>query len=155
MLKRLFLIMLALQFTACAALQAPLAPLKVSVKGVTIEGIDLTHAHLVVDLNVRNPNGIGLDLQTIDYVFAINGVQLIEESLNTPISIAANDRSEVKLPVQLSLFGAMKILRNLSSQASHSYTVDGSIKAKRFPFPIKFEHSDVIDLESARKNRAF
>ncbi len=155
MIKKIVFSILFFSLVACSAIQSQIEPLKVSVNGVSIERFDLTHAHMTIDLNVRNPNGIGLDLESVDYVFSINDIQLIDETLSTPISIAANGQSSVKLPVQLSLFGAMKILRTLSSQTSHTYTVDGKVRAKRIPFPISFGHKDSIDLASARKSKSF
>lgn len=142
------LLSLVMWLVSCAALNV--REPQVSVASVNIDRFDLTHIHLMVNVTVRNPNSFALPLQSMDYSFSINGIELVDDSTGNFAEISAYGNSDIAIPVRVSLAGAYKLYKTFSQQATHTYSLNGRLFAKGFPLGIAFNESDVIELPELR-----
>ncbi len=129
MKKLMFGFVVLILSTACSNLDqamqlANIDKPTVSVSDTRITGISFDQAKLEFTLDVNNPNPIPVQLAGLDYNFLVNGQQLLAGEQREGVKIAANQTSQVKLPLVLKFADIFESVKNLSN----SKTLDYSIK---------------------------
>lgn len=128
-----FVLCLALGIASCAALaQFPFGPLPLlppevaldSISAVTI-GTQGTQAR--VRLSVRNPNGIDLPVDSLDYAITLDGRHFSTGTLARPVRLKAN----AVTPVDVDVVADLNILGNALDRAMRNggmpYEIDGDV----------------------------
>jgi LEA14-like dessication related protein len=125
----------ALSLTGCAGLAdyARLAEPEVDVTDVKILGTTLTGADLLFQFEVDNPNAVALVLQGIGYRVRLNDEPLLDGRRDEEMTIAANGRSVIELPVTLRFEDVYRIIRSFEGREKPDYALDADF---RFDVPI-------------------
>jgi LEA14-like dessication related protein len=104
--------MLAVIGAACAALLAfgceslrgvvdAMRKPEVRIAGTELEALSFSGLTLVFDVEIRNPNPIGIALSGFDYELEIEGNSFASGQVQDRVAIEARDRSIIPLPVKL------------------------------------------------------
>lgn len=117
-MKNLLLLIAALWLSACANL-GPLASLNpVAKPEVAITHLQLGEnrgfqQQLNVGLQLDNPNGFDINLGKMRYQISLGGTPLAGGSLNESLSLPANDRLNLVVPVELNLLNGLGLVSSL------------------------------------------
>lgn len=57
-----------------------------------------------VNVNVSNPNSIAASMAKMDYILSLNGKQVVSTTMNQGVSVPANSKSTVTIPITTDLF---------------------------------------------------
>lgn len=107
---------------ACAALEQPIGRPEVSVGNVRVVGMSLADVQLAFDLDVRNPNPVGVSLRGLSYRLAVQDRPLFDGNQPNRLKIGANGASRVTLPVTLrfeDVLGSLAALRGTQEVRYH------------------------------------
>ena len=134
-------VMLCLLLSACTTMltSRPLAP-KVAVDSVKAEKIGLTRQHLLFRLAVSNPNNFDLPLQAINFIAAVDGVELAQGLSTERVTIPANGKAMLEVHVSTSvnkLLGRLLLAAN-QNRKNITYDVQGFVKLSNWPARIPF-----------------
>ena len=130
------IIILILILASAIFIVSSLKPPEVSVKTVSIKGfesIDLiimevpTEAIFSVVLDVYNPNFIGATVTDVQYDLYVNDVHVGKGSLPRPVTIPANDRTNVETEVSISVSSSIQALITAVQQKSATARVEGDV----------------------------
>lgn len=114
----IFLILLS-----CAALQefANIQTPKVNVDNVRLTGLNLEQVNLAFDISIDNPNALAATLAGLDYNFLLNDNSFITGQQAKQLTIAANGKSQLEIPVSLAFKKIYDTYQSLKSQDSTTY----------------------------------
>jgi len=100
----------------------------VSMKDISVESLSLSGAELAVDFRIDNPNGFGMEFNTLDYNLKINSDRWASGTAMQGTWVKANAVSELRIPISLDIGQVgMSAYRLLSGSGSVNYRVDGNI----------------------------
>ncbi|MCG8487438.1 MAG: LEA type 2 family protein [Chromatiales bacterium] len=122
----LFLIML---FQGCSSLQqaeqlmSGIQPTG-EVKGVKLSGLDLRGIDLLFDVEVDNPNPVAISLDGLDYDLKLLDRSFLKGQQSMGMSLAADGKSQVKLPVRMEFEQLLKHYSDLSKRDEVPYQLD-------------------------------
>lgn len=150
-LRILIASLILLLLGACASLRPE--PPEVSLIGLQIEELTLSHINMRADLRLFNPNRIGLTIEQVDYALALNGVRVSAGKSMSAVRIAAGDSADVALRISGSYLTLLQLINNLHRQEDLKYLLDGSVKVRGMgilgrTFPLREE--GVISAEFLR-----
>ena len=57
-----------------------------------------------VNLDINNPNSIAASMAKMDYIVTLNGKEVISTTMNNSISVPANSKNTVSIPITTDLF---------------------------------------------------
>ena len=89
------LVGMTLLLTSCASMR-PVAP-EVSLLGLQLENLTLSHAILSADLSLYNPNDFPLDIQRAAYSLTLQGIQVARGQATEKLHIAAHETGTLTL----------------------------------------------------------
>lgn len=125
---RITALMVVVLSAACSSLDQAMQMAKidkptVSMSDARITGISFDQAKLEFTLDVNNPNSIPVQFSGFDYSFLINGRQLLAGEQRDGVKVAANQTSQVKLPLALKFADVFESIKNLSGSKTLNYTI--------------------------------
>ena len=134
-------VMLCMLLSGCTTMltSRPLAP-KVSVDSVKAEKISLTRQNLLFRLAVSNPNRFDLPLQTLNFIAAVDGMELAQGLSTERVTIPANGKAMLEVRVSTSinkLLGQLLLATN-QNRNDIAYDVKGFVKLSNWPARIPF-----------------
>ncbi len=91
------------------------------VQNVSIAGLSFDAINLLFDIDVRNPNSLGIKLNQFDYDMQINGNSFLSGINDNGLEIAANGQKTVQLPLTLKFADLYKTFTGLKEKDSTSY----------------------------------
>jgi LEA14-like dessication related protein len=86
-----------------------------------LEALSFSGFTLRFDVEIKNPNPIGIGLAGYDYELQIEGNPFLNGVVNEKVSIEARDRSIVPLPVELSFEEIVKTIGALEGREEANY----------------------------------
>ncbi len=89
---------------------------KVSIAGLSFDAVDL-----LFDIDVRNPNALGIKLNRFDYDLQINANSFLSGVNESGLEIAANGQKTVQLPLTLKFADLYRTFSSLKDQDSSGY----------------------------------
>ena len=127
--KPLCLLLLAMLFQGCSSLEQAgqiVAGSKPTgqVKGVSLTGLDVNGVDLAFDVEVENPNPVKIALDHLDYDLKLLDRSFLQGEQPMGLSLAANGRSQVKLPVRLTYERLLGSYRQLSKRDEVPYRLE-------------------------------
>lgn len=138
----------ALPATAClltlsCTTMRPVAP-EVSLLGIRIGELTLSHANLLANLRLYNANPVPLTIEAVDYSFFLNGIQIADGRTLAPVRIKAGDYGETVLRLSAGYLNLLQLTSNLKPEDKIRYSLEGSVKVGGFrildrTFPFKRE----------------
>ena len=129
--SRLACLLVLAGLTACSSLQqiAEVQKPKASVSDASLGALSLDQATVLVDVVVINPNPFTLKTAGFDLNMAIDTHQLASLSQpDTSLSIPANGRNKIQLPVTLKFKDVISAVGSLANKNSLDYSLDGTVK---------------------------
>ena len=106
---------------------------KVSIADVRVTGIGLTGANLEIVFNIRNPSGIAVTLDQLDYTIYGNDIYLGEGKINNAISVPARSNKIASSSFVLNYSSADKVFRGDLAKATINWKISG-IARRNTPF---------------------
>lgn len=98
---------------------------KIDVKGVNFSGADIR-----LGFRVKNPNGINLDLQALDYALTVAGSQVANGKLPSALSVPAKGQGAFDADVRVSFLQAQTAAQAITTKSSADYSLSGTLAAK-------------------------
>jgi LEA14-like dessication related protein len=115
---------------------------RVSVASLRLDKLTLTAASLVLSLDISNPNGFPLGMQSMDYGFSVAGRQWAAGRAAKPASIAARGTGRLDILVALDLLSAGRAVADLLTRRGPvPYALEGSVGVST-PLPL-LKHASV------------
>ncbi|MBV2120094.1 MAG: LEA type 2 family protein [Candidatus Thiodiazotropha sp. (ex Ctena orbiculata)] len=127
--QTIFLLFLILLFQGCSSLQQAeqlmtgVQPTG-EVKGVKLSGLDLRGIDLLFDVEVDNPNPVAISLDGLDYDLKLLNRSFLKGQQSMGMSLAADGKSQVKLPVRMEFEHLLKHYSELSKRDDVPYQLD-------------------------------
>ena len=108
--------------------------------GITAQGVDID-----VGLNVKNPNPLPLNLDSVDYALSLSGEKVTEGTFEKGINIPANGEGVVRIPLKFQFQSVGNLLSGFINRSfKKDYELTGSVKLGIFSIP--FVKKGEIDL---------
>jgi LEA14-like dessication related protein len=104
--------------------QSQIKPPEVSIARTAITGLSFTQLDLQFDLNIKNPNGLAIKLQGLDYQLSVNDNSFLSGDQTKGIEIAAYADNKVALPLTLKLVDLYKTVTSLANQDTSAYQLN-------------------------------
>lgn len=115
--------------SGCSALvQRALTSPTVEVSKIDLRALTLKGADLRIDLDLANPNGFGLVLQSVDYRMRINGRTFVHGVLAERTEILAHGAQRLRLPVTLLYDDLRKVLETFDGRRTPRYVMEADVQ---------------------------
>ncbi|MCG7985709.1 MAG: LEA type 2 family protein [Candidatus Thiodiazotropha lotti] len=127
--QTIILLFMVLLFQGCSSLQQAeqlmtgIQPTG-EVKGVNLSGLDLKGIDLQFDVEVDNPNPVAISLDGLDYDLKLLNRSFLKGQQAMGVSLAADGKSQVKLPVRMEFEQLLKQYSDLSKRDEVPYQLD-------------------------------
>jgi LEA14-like dessication related protein len=106
---------------------------EVKVSNAKITGLSFQDVDLLFDLDITNPNSLGIKLSSFDYDFLLDEYSFMNGRQDRGLEIAANDVSSVQIPVTLGFKKIYDTYKGLTSKDSTKYQLNAGLA---FDIPI-------------------
>jgi LEA14-like dessication related protein len=128
-MKKLFslLPLTVLVLLSCAELQQLVQAPTLRIDDVNLNGIDFEKLSLDFVIKVKNPNPFGVNLNGFDYLFTIEGKQLIGGQETRPIALSAQNESSVHFPLTIKFADIYQLVTENKNKDTLSYQFSGSV----------------------------
>ena len=122
----LCLILSVVLFSACSTLrgllgQATIQRPQIDFIGAKLTGLSFDKASFLFDLQIRNPNSLGVKLAGFGYDLSINGNSFLKGRENKELNIEAQGETIFQIPLTLSYSHLYQVFQSLLQQDSASY----------------------------------
>ncbi|MCG8083504.1 MAG: LEA type 2 family protein, partial [Candidatus Thiodiazotropha taylori] len=127
--QTILLLFMILLFQGCSSLQQAeqlmngIQPTG-EVKGVKLSGLDLRGIDLMFDVEVDNPNPVAISLDGLDYDLKLLNRSFLKGQQSMGMSLAADGKSQVKLPVRMEFERLLQHYSELSNRDDVPYQLD-------------------------------
>jgi LEA14-like dessication related protein len=96
---------------------------KVRISKTKLTGLTFDQADLVFDIEIKNPNPIGISLTGFDYDLVLNSISFLKGDQNKQIEIKPNDVNTIQLPLSLIYQNIYKTYRSLKNEDKINYSL--------------------------------
>lgn len=139
-------------FMGCArpeeAVQKVIQPPEVSVSDVSVTDISATRMGLALNLEIKNPNPIGLTFTSLDYQLEIADKPVASGSSAERMAIPANGSVKIKVPVSLKYSEVAAAYESAKDLDRVPYKVTGKVKLDtpigEIPIPIIYKDTMTV-----------
>jgi len=97
---------------------------KLSIEHTKVQSLSFEDITLLFDVAVENPNLYALDLAGLTYDFKLNDNQFLQGEQNSGISIAAEDKSVIQLPLTLNYQNIYNTISSLKDKDKTNYALN-------------------------------
>ncbi len=123
------LLLIAGMFHSCKEVAQVLQQLNVqepnaSVKNVKISSLSLQKVDLLFDVDVENPNSMGIQLAGMDYDLLLDGTSFLKGQKDDRLEISANGHSNVQIPLSLTYDEIRKAVKAFADKDTIPYQLD-------------------------------
>ena len=143
----------SLLISACATLEDVVSPPEISLRNVHVESLDIGGQTFLLAFNVSNPNPFPLPIRSVTYRVQLGDQQFARGKTQGNFTVPSNGNTSFAISIEVDLlrtttnlagFIPGNVREDLNYELSGSFAVD-------IPFakPLKFSHSDSIDLVAA------
>jgi len=149
--RPLVLCCLLLLLSACASLRPE--PPQVSLVGLRVQELTLSHVNLLAELRLFNPNRMGLTVEEVEYALTLNNISISAGKSLVPVRVEAGESAVVVLRLSGAYFTLFQLVGSLQQGEELRYLLDGSAKISGaglavWTFPLRQEGS--ISAETLR-----
>ena len=122
----LFVVFTIFNIISCATLNqlSKMQQPRVQVTNVRFAGLNFDGIDLVFDIEVQNPNSLGINLSAFDYDLKINGNGFLAGSNQNGLRIAANGREVINFPVSLNFKEIYNTFSGIQQKDSSDYELN-------------------------------
>lgn len=155
--KRLTKTLLGLGFcllllTSCAAVR-PIPP-EVNLMSLEVQEITLSHAIMLADLRVFNPNQVDLTVEDVQYVLHLNDIKVVAGRSAFATSVAPQEYGLLTLRLSSAYWNMLSLFNSMQAADEVTYSLEGEIKISGFgPFgqTFPFARQGTIPLQQQNK----
>jgi len=127
----LVLALMALMVMGCPdgkdIIQEVVKPPTIQVKDVSVSGISLEKLDLMVDLEITNPNPIGLTVNKVEYDLAMGGKSVLAGKTEPKVQIKASGVTPAKVPLSVTFSEVVNIFTAALGQGNVKYKLTGKV----------------------------
>ncbi|MDC7232080.1 MAG: LEA type 2 family protein [Spirochaetales bacterium] len=124
LLRKAVILLVVLGCTACETVEMLIQKPEVSVNSVQIQDISFNDITLNMELQVYNPNPVGIDLESFDYNLLIEENSLVKGLAGEGLALSAGGSSLINLPLTLSYEELYRSVSSLLDSDESEYRVD-------------------------------
>ena len=95
----------------------------VKVTNTRLSGLSFDQADLLFDIEIDNPNAIGVSLAGFDYDLLLNKQSFLKGDQKKPMEIKAQGKATVQLPITLDFVNMYKTYQSLKNEDEVGYTL--------------------------------
>lgn len=121
---------LLLLLSACASIR-PIAP-EVNLVDIRIGDLTLSHANLLADLRIYNPNPVAINLKGVSYNFLLNNIQVASGQSLKDLRIGAGEYGETTLRISTGYLNLLQFTSGIRSGDAIKYAIDGRVNVGGF-----------------------
>ncbi len=110
----------------CAAFRVPVEEPTVQVRGVAVGAVSLTGIDGRVDLDMYNPNPVGLPLDRVDWRLEVAGGRLVEGSTRLSNRLPARGTTPVSVDLHIDMLDAAILAPRLAA-GDERYALEGTL----------------------------
>ena len=121
-------LLLILNFYSCATLNSILNQMNVQkptveITNAKISNLSFDDLDLLFDIQINNPNSVGINLAGFDYDLLINENSFISGNQPDKLEIAANNQNSIQLPVKLKFVDIYNTFADLKKNNNSKYQI--------------------------------
>jgi LEA14-like dessication related protein len=105
----------------------PLPP-EVSLTGLDIGGLTLSHADLNARLRVFNPNRLAVTIEQVDYTLLLDGIKISDGRSAMPIRIGAQQYGDLDMKLSASYLSLWQVVTGITSEEEVKFSLEGSVQ---------------------------
>jgi LEA14-like dessication related protein len=121
------LTILAASFLLSCTAFRPVPP-EVSLTGLDIESLTLSHADLNARLRVFNPNRLAVTIEQIDYTLLLDGIKISDGRSSMPTRIGAQQHGDLDLKLSASYLSLWQVVTGISAEEEVKFSLEGSVQ---------------------------
>ena len=125
-LRALGVLVAGLLIAGCSGVRPQ--PPEVSLKRLQVAELSLSHANLLADLRIYNPNLIALTLEQFDYTLSLNGVKVSSGRSLEPTTVASHGYGDLTVKLSAAYFDLIRLVQLNKQQKSFKYTLQGNLQ---------------------------
>lgn len=118
--------MLALMLVGCTTGSLDGFVPKVTFKQLNLTDLDFEQISTDFVFEVQNPNPVGIPLERFNYNLAFEGIDFISGDAKDDLSLAAENTSEMALPVTLTFEGIYEMVEAIRGEDTLGFMLDGN-----------------------------
>jgi LEA14-like dessication related protein len=126
----------------CAAMKDYVKEPEVDLQDVRVTDMSLADATLAFDLDITNPNPLGISMQGLSYKLELEDKTFFEGSRDEGLRIGAHDKSRLTIPIKLGYKDVLGTFDALRGNKDVKYRISGN--AKFGPFSIPYEQMGTV-----------
>lgn len=130
----------------CAAVKDYVKEPQVDLRDVRVTAMSLADATVAFDLDVTNPNPMGVSMKGLSYQLQLENETLFRGSLEERLRIGANETSRLSLPFTLSYKDVMGSVQALRGNKEIKYRISGDANFGLIAVP--YEHTGTLPVPS-------
>ncbi len=127
--------MMAALLSGCAMVKEHVKQPEVDLRDVQVVAMSLADVQLAFDLDVRNPNPVGISMQDLSYRLELANKTFSNGTLGERLRIGANQQSRITLPLTLRYSDVLDSLTDLGGKDELDYRISGEAKFGLFAIP--------------------
>ena len=125
-LRALGVLIAGLLIAGCSGVRPQ--PPEVSLKRLQVAELSLSHANLLADLRIYNPNLIALTLEQFDYTLILNGIKVSSGHSLEPTTVASHGYGDLTVKLSAAYLDLLRLIQLDKQQKSFKYTLQGNIR---------------------------
>lgn len=110
---------------------------EVELAKVRVTDPSLSHATLIFDLNVTNPNATDLKIDGVNYKLALNGKAIADGSYDQVTALPGEKTVVVSMPVRIEYKRVFDSLLSAFQKPETEYTIEGNARFGVLTIPFK------------------
>lgn len=148
LLRAAIVLGLLLMLAACASMLPKSDRIKVTMVDIRPLESTLMEQRYLIRLRVQNRSRQALSIDGMSFDLALNGKDFASGVSNEKVTAPAYGEGMVEVKVSSTLFGVIRQIQSLQTQASRpfSYRISGSLDSPGSLFSLPFDESGEIDL---------
>jgi LEA14-like dessication related protein len=123
-------VLAALLVAGCATLADVIERPTARIVGAEITGLSFDAAELTFDVEIENPNPVGVRLAVIDYELFFDEYSFLRGETEEGLEIAANGTSVVRIPVGIGYTELRDSVRSLADERETAYRFDAGVSVE-------------------------
>jgi LEA14-like dessication related protein len=139
----------ALLLCSCATLRPE--PPEVSLFGLQLENLTLSHAIFSADLNLYNPNDFAITVEKVRYALALKGVRIAHGQSSRSVRIEPLGSGDLAVRLSSSYLNLLRISRQARDGEEIPFAIEGEITIGGFGVlsrTIPFKEEGIIPLQA-------
>lgn len=111
----------------CAAAVKPISP-EVSLLDIKVGELTLSHATLLADLRIYNPNSVPITVRGLNYDFLLNGIRVATGQSAKEVTVSPEEYGTTTLRLSTGYLNLLEFTRGRSPGEAIRYAIDGKMK---------------------------